>query len=191
MNKLSGLVLLFIGLWGVAPLGWAQGTTLPPDSIVVNGGFANLGAGWGWTYNLGIMTGSPLNFAYVYGTLYQDLNTVPGQAYQITFAMSGNLNLPQTAVLQVLWGSQTVGSPTWNPAGNSIYNRGWETETFEATATSASTLLTFSNPNVGTQDLPAVYAVSVIPVPEPSAMALLAVGVCSCALMQRRSRPRL
>jgi hypothetical protein len=162
-------------------------------NLVSNGGFEggynNGPRGWGWTYNVTLWSGFPGAaeggcYAGVDGTLYQDLHTTPGQAYELRFAMAGNFNQGQVAELDIQWGSLTLGSLTWNPAGHSINNLGWVWGDFEVTATASTTRLTFENPNVGTQNIPLLDAVQVIAVPEPSSLGLVSLGILG-GLMSR------
>jgi hypothetical protein len=116
------------------------------------------------------------SYGQVFGTLFQSLPTTPGQTYQLQFAMAGNLNFPDSAVLDVLWGGASVGSISWSPAGNNRQNLGWVWTDFYVTALTSSTELAFDNPNVGTENIPFLDAVTVEPVPEPSAASLLLLG---------------
>ncbi len=157
--------------------------TLPPGNLVQNGGFEQGLTVWGYTYNWGVAFGYPSaaegsNFADIYGTIYQTLATVPGQEYQLEFAISGNFNIASGEVLNALWGSDTVATATWNPAGHNVNNFGWVFTTVDVTATSSSTVLTFSDPFVGdgTQRIVNIDAVSVIAVPEPSSAFLIGLG---------------
>jgi len=165
--------------------------TLPPGNLVQNGGFEQGLTVWGWTYNFAVVLGVPnaaegSNYGQVYGTIYQTLATVPGQEYQLTFATSGNLNISSVQVDNALWGNSQVASASWNPAGHSVNDLGWVWTTVDVTASSSSTLLTFSNPYVGdgSQRIPSIDAVSVVAVPEPSSALLLGLG--GLALMLRR-----
>ena len=173
-GRASGALLsVAVGLWAFQ--------ARCQSNLVKNGGFENGLIGWGWTYNVALFSFSDPeggdNYVGVYGTLYQDLNTTPGQQYDVRFAMAGNFNLPQTAELDVQWGSLT-----WNPAGHSIYNLGWVWGDFDVTATSLTTRLTFKNPNVGTQNIPLLDAVQVVAVPEPSSLWLISVGILGALL---------
>jgi hypothetical protein len=172
-------------------------------NIVNNGGFEggwnNGPVGWQWTYNVGLDEGFSSaaqggSFAQVYGTLYQDLPTAPGHQYHIEFAMAGNYAVPQQAELDVQWGNTTVGSVTWDPAGHNVNNLGWVWGEFDVVATTTFTWLTFSNPNVGTENIPDLDAVSVVAVPEPSSLSLLCLGIAAITpglfRMRRQSPPR-
>ncbi len=160
-------------------------------NIVFNGGFEQGGAGWGWTYNLGIASGFPDaaeggNWADVYGTIYQDLPTLPGQRYHMQFALAGNFNISTPTVVNVLWDGVRVGNATWNPAGHNINNMGWVWSDFDLVAVDPSTRLTFDNPYVGDGSgrIARIDAISVTVVPEPSG--LLFFGLVGLAASKRR-----
>jgi hypothetical protein len=165
--------------------------TLPPGNLVQNGGFEQGLVDWGWTYNFGVWEGFPDaaeggNYGQVYGTIYQTLPTVPGQEYQLEFATSGNFNVSSVQVLNALWNGLQVASVSWNPSGHNVNNLGWVWTTVDVTASSSSTLLTFSNPYVGdgSQRIPNIDAISVVAVPEPSSTVLFGLG--GIALLLRR-----
>ena len=160
-------------------------------NIVQNGGFEQGYAGWGWTYNFGVWYGFPdaaegRNWGEVDGTIYQDLATIPGQQYQLQFALAGNLNISSSAVVNVLWGGNGIGSVSWNPAGHNINNMGWVWSDFDVTASSFTTRLTFANPYVGDGSgrIDLVDAISVVAIPEPSSLLLFGVGWL--ALLKRK-----
>jgi hypothetical protein len=158
----------------------SQSQLTAQQNIVQNGDFTSLSV-WGWTYNFAVAEGYQNaavgnSYGQVFGTLFQSLPTTPGQTYQLQFAMAGNLNFPDSAVLDVLWGGASVGSISWSPAGNNRQNLGWVWTDFYVTALTSSTELAFDNPNVGTENIPFLDAVTVEPVPEPSAASLLLLG---------------
>ncbi len=166
-------------------------------SIVQNGSFEQGFTGWGYTYNFGIAAGFPdaadgRNWAEVYGTIFQNLPTTPGQQYDLRFALAGNFNISSPAVTDVLWGSANIGSVSWNPAGHNINNMGWVWTDFIVTASTSTTLLTFENPYVGDGSgrIDRIDAVSVVAVPEPSSLLLLGLGVIALfglAIIRNRS----
>jgi len=172
------------------------------QNIVQNGSFDvgwenNSIIDWGYTYNEGLDEGCPDAdadgcYAEVYGTLFQDLQTVPGQTYQLQFALSG-ISVPST--LDVLWGGESIGSVSWSPAGHNADNMGWVWFDFDVTASSSSTQLAFDNPFLadGSGRIPDLDAVTVEAVPEPESLWLLGFGLlaifargqCSVAFASR------
>jgi hypothetical protein len=150
-------------------------------NLVQNGDFNEGLSVWGWTYNFGILEGVPYaaeggDIGLVDGTLFQTLQTTPGQAYQLQFAMAGTPNDPATEVLDVLWGGQSIVNLSWYPAGHSYSSGlGWEWIDIAVTASTSSTVLSFDNPNLGTN--PFLDAVSVKAIPEPSTIWLLSFGL--------------
>src|SRR6516164_1493223 len=84
-GRASGALLsVAVGLWAFQ--------ARCQSNLVKNGGFENGLIGWGWTYNVALFSFSDPeggdNYVGVYGTLYQDLNTTPGQQYDVRFAMA-------------------------------------------------------------------------------------------------------
>ncbi len=81
------------------------------------------------------------------GTLTTAFSTVAGQMYTVTFDLAGNPdNAPEVKTLTVNSGSGPT-TYTFNTAGKSRTNMGWESQTFYFTATSNSTTLTFTSLN--------------------------------------------
>jgi hypothetical protein len=155
------------------------------------GGWQNGPVGWGWTYNIGLFGATPSAanggfWADVYGTIYQDLQTLPGQQYHLRFALAGNFNISAPQVLNVLWDGVGEGNASWNPAGHNINNLGWVWSDFDLIATDSSTRLTFDNPYVGDGSgrIARIDAISVTVVPEPSG--LLFIGLGTLVLWKRR-----
>jgi hypothetical protein len=151
------------------------------QNLVQNGSFEggyNKGpVDWGWNYNVGLAEGfqdtaDGSDWAEVDGTLYQTIQTTPGQEYQIQFALSGNFNISAPTVVDVLWDGTSVGTVSWSPSGHSINNLGWVWTDFDVTAGTTSSLLTFENPFVGDGSgrIPNIDAVSVESVPEPASV---------------------
>jgi hypothetical protein len=189
VRSATGLLILCIAAWSVQ----GQGNLLRNGSF--EEGWSNGPIGWGWTYNVGQASGfsgaaDGRNWADVFGTLYQDLPTEPGQLYRLSFAMAGNFNIAELTVMNVLWGGSMVGTFTWNPAGRDINNLGWVYGDIEAVASASNTRLTFENPFVGTQTIIRLDAVEVTLVPEPSGFILFTLGALGL-LVVRRTRPRM
>src|SRR6267142_1331131 len=67
----------------------------PAQNIVVNGSFESYGPplnGWNTTESYNVGNSSPADgqlFVMLSGNLYQDLPTVPGQVYQLRYAVAG------------------------------------------------------------------------------------------------------
>ncbi len=151
-----------------------------PINLVQNGGFEQGLTGWGYTYNFGVWLGFPgapdgSNWGEVDGTLYQTLSTMPGQQYDLRFALAGNANISALTVMNVFLGGSLVGTLSWNPAGHNINNLGWIWGDFTVTATDPTTLLTFQNPYVGDGSgrVDLIDAISVTAVPECSSTLFL------------------
>lgn len=152
--------------------GWTQFGNLGGTSVIVcGGGCAESGA---FGVNLGAV-GVP-------GGIEQTLATISGQPYTISFWLLNNGGSPSSFTAN--FGSTTLLSLT-NPSafGYTLYS-------FDAVASSSSTLLQFSARND-----PAYFAfdnVSVVSassaVPEPSTWAMMLLGFCALGLALRGRR---
>jgi len=115
--------------------------------------------------------------------IFQDLATLPGTAYQLSFAFSPR---PGVAVnsLQVLWAGTPV--TTINSSGVGLPDTSWTVYTFNLTATAATTRLQFSG--LGPSDSLGEYvdAVSVSDVPEPSSVVLCMAGLAIAAVSRKK-----
>lgn len=77
--------------------------------------------------------------------IYQDVQTTPGQVYELTFAFSPRPEAPSIMenVLNVKWGALTLD--TIARASNSGNQTEWQKYTYHATATASTTRLEFSD----------------------------------------------
>lgn len=113
------------------------------------------------------------------GSIRQTLATVPGQQYDLRFAMAGNPGVswwPTTVRdMDLWWGGSVVDTLTFDTAGHTRLDMGWEGRAFVVTATSASTELKFESRTEGPYGM-TIDNVRVTPVPEPTTWILLAIG---------------
>jgi hypothetical protein len=129
------------------------------------------------------------------GSIYQDLTTVPGTTYVLSFAATGNPGAGQIMQMEVGWGGSTISSLSFDPTGFTFANPGWKVFTFDVTANTATTHLEFTNVTSGANaGGPVIDAVSVTAasVPEPSSLvmsSILLALVGGTALLKRRRRP--
>lgn len=83
------------------------------------------------------------------GTVSQTFPTVIGHTYEVSFDMAGNpAGFPLEKHLDVSVG----GAPesfTFDVTGKTLVDMGWETNTYEFTATSTSTTLSFASQDAG------------------------------------------
>jgi choice-of-anchor C domain-containing protein len=78
------------------------------------------------------------------GTISQNLSTVPGTSYSLSFALAGNpVCGSQVVKMQVVWGSSVVATLSFNTAGHSTTSMGWKHHKYTVQATSATTTLSF------------------------------------------------
>ena len=185
------------------------------NNIVLNGGFENpfLPAdsfayfssipGWQLAFGNAVeiqsgIAGAPYQdaqFAELDSTassgIYQDLATIPGAQYDLSFAFSPRPGIPSIQnQLQVLWGGEVIA--TIGPAGGTdLQNTVWTVYNYELTAHGESTRLEFAD--MGPSDSFGTYidAISVITaVPEPASFALIGVGLVTTGFIFRRARKR-
>ena len=119
-----------------------------------------------------------------------DLSTTVGQQYLLTFDLSGNPDGPPTTKrLQVQAGPATQSySYTLIPA-NTESNMLWKPQTLLFTATSASTMLTFTSLDSNSPWGPALDNVHMNAVPESSTVAIWSLlGVLGTCVSLRRKR---
>ena len=165
---------------------------LAQGNLVLNGSFEDRGNGLPppfWTGNFGLWLG-PIwgaadgrNHADIsHPSLFaaQTLNTVPGQLYRVSFAVSGNPSFPGVSIVQMSWGGMVAGNTTWVSPNN------WTYGNFDLVATSSSTVLQFQRNPASTSAGSFFDDVRVVAVPEPSALALLA--LCIPVLLAKRKR---
>ncbi|MFN7139311.1 MAG: immunoglobulin domain-containing protein, partial [Limisphaerales bacterium] len=151
-------------------LGFATSQGVAQANLLVNGGFesgwSNGIPGWHTSQNVGLASGysnaaEGTNYVRIYGTLSQDVPTIPGRLYQLRFAMAGNLEYPEQHILSVRWGNH-LSTATWDPTGKSSTNLGWSYVTHTLVATGTVMRLSFSNPAPETPAAPSLDAVSLV-----------------------------
>ena len=108
--------------------------------------------------------------------MYQDLATVAGQSYVLSFAYSPRPGVPESSNgIDIRWGALDLGTIQQTGIGHA--DTVWSIHTYELVATSSTTRLQFTA--VGTSDSLGGYldAVSVNPVPEPASLAMCGIAV--------------
>jgi choice-of-anchor C domain-containing protein len=176
------------------------------ETPVVAGSFVTYGAGssslTGWTIGGGGIDHIRTNWqaadgaqsldmsATSTGSISQTLTTVIGQSYTLSFALAGN---PDGGIktLAISFGGTPLTDQTFNTAGRSTSDMGWSVRSFFVTATSTSSVLTFTS-LTNTSAGPALDNVSVVAntaAPEPGALALALPGFAALGVVLRR-RPR-
>jgi hypothetical protein len=135
--------------------------------------------------------------ATVPGSIYQDISTSIGEAYTLTFAMSGWPSLGRIYDLAVLWGGRNVGTFQWIVGANqSATNMMWSDRTITGlVASSATTRLEFQDvSNRGYNTAAALDNVRLVPatvVPEPSSYVLMLTGLLALGVGRWRSKHRV
>ncbi|WP_282950020.1 MULTISPECIES: choice-of-anchor C family protein [unclassified Sphingopyxis] len=124
------------------------------------------------------------------GAIEQAIATVIGQAYEVTFWLAGNPDSgPQVKTVKVA-AANANGMFTFDTFGVSRAAMGWQKYTFNFTANSASTLLSFASQDAGAYGA-ALDTVSISAVPEPATWAMMLFGfVLVGGAMRRRTAAR-
>ena len=129
------------------------------------------------------------------GSISQTFDTVVGAVYTINFDLAGNPGGPPTIKqVQVLATGGTSQDYFFDITGRSEGNMGWTNQTYNFTATSASTTLSFTSFSNSASG-PALdnVRVSFVPptggeVPEPTTFAMMGAGAALMFAVSRRRR---
>ena len=119
---------------------------------------------------------------YTFDSIDQTLATTAGLTYDVNFFVNNKFG---NSAFQASWGGSQLLNITTSTPGSGQFPNGWINFDFQVTATSASTDLSFAGFSVGAVGLDNV---TVIPVPEPSSLALAGLGATGLALAVYRRR---
>ena len=192
MNLLTNRFTILTGALSAVVASTASG------NIVTNGGFTNGFNGWtmwgtaapggGGLAYLGSIGGDPMGGGGLTvaqfdcpgpGGMYQDLSTVAGEEYTVSFGLRKVTGSGNTNSFSLDFGSQTVmslvNSPTIDPIA--YYS-------FDMTATGSTERLQFNFQSAGFAWTVAAISVTPVPVPAPGAIALI--GLAGLAGGRRR-----
>ncbi|MBN2182108.1 MAG: choice-of-anchor C family protein [Sedimentisphaerales bacterium] len=124
---------------------------------------------------------------YSAGSIQQDIDTVVGSTYNVTFDMAGNPDgLPTIKQLVVEAIGVDAQAFDFNITGATKSNMGWTTMQWSFVANAATTTLKFTSLVGDTGWGPALDNVNVSVVPAPGALALLGIGTTLVGWMRRR-----
>jgi len=190
-SKISRVLLasIFLGSFNAS----AIEVPSPAGNIVQNGSFLGYSfSDWTWIGNEEI-DGNPNapNGIFAMPTdIYQILPTSPGQQYMLNFYMAADLYFAPSVTMNVDLNGETLSSITTPPyTYDNQINRDdqmrWQDYTYMFTASQSSTRLEFTDTT--TYDF-GLAAVSVIPVPEPSAMAFLCMALIAASVARYKAR---
>jgi hypothetical protein len=168
------------------------------DPVIANNSFSYLPSIPGWTLASGPaieiqnhVAGSPFagqQFVELdssaNSSMYQDLTTVAGQTYRLSFVYSPRPGVAESSNgIDVQWDGSDLGVIKQTGIGHP--DTVWTLHSFDLLATSSTTRLQFTA--VGTSDSLGGYldAVSVNAVPEPSVLALSGIAGLGCLAVRR------
>jgi choice-of-anchor C domain-containing protein len=174
VNPGSGFTTLFAG--STAITGWVVGG----DSIDYIGGY--------WQPEDGARSVDLSGNAN--GSIAQTFDTVAGQAYLVNFWLAGNPDGGPAAKIAISSadGSQLQSNTFTVTGANSHTNMGWAAYTYQFTAATNATTLSFASAT-NTAFGPALDNVSVsLAVPEPTSWALMLIGFGGLGAALRRQR---
>lgn len=109
--------------------------------------------------------------------LSQDITTVVGQDYEVTFDMAGNPAGPPVEKQMRVTIDSNIYDFSFNVTGCTRTDMGWETNSLIFTATDTTTSLKFANIGASTAYGAALDNVKMAPVPEPATGLLLFLGL--------------
>jgi choice-of-anchor C domain-containing protein len=129
------------------------------------------------------LTGSGL------GSISQDIPTVPGQSYELSFAFAGNPAWsdrdPLLVTMEFLWHGTVVDSLSFNTAGHTGTSMGWSYYDYQLTAATDLTRLTFGSLTASSNRGPAIDDVKLVVIPIPDS----GPGLVLCAMLLGFSLP--
>jgi len=207
VSRLLPLVVVLVAAAGVSRAGPIPLVNGDFESPVISGPIATYAAGstglTGWTISAGSVDqvapweqaggAQSLDLSGAdAGTIFQDVATVPGDAFLLTFSLAGNPDGgPAVRQVEVSWGGSPAGTISFDVTGKTRTNMGWTTEQLSLpAATGSSTRLQFRSLTAG-QFGPVIDNVAVSAVPLPAAVLAAPAALALAAILGRRRRTPL
>lgn len=192
MKKVSTILLTAVTVV-LAVRSYGFTVYIPPGNIVLNGNFNMAYTNWsgnipGWLpYN---WPSIPNNGAALAKDIYQILPTSPGQEYSLSFYTAADLYWSPSVNVTVALDSDTLASfatppYTYDPFVERYEQMHWQQLTYSFIASSSTTKLEFID--TSTYDF-GLAAVSVIAVPEPTTITLMAIAGTMMMIVRTRRR---
>lgn len=177
-NMITRLLIVVLAL--ITAEAWAYPVYIPPGNIVQNGSFQSYNTNWSGNVAayLGAWSSVPNDYAALATDIYQDLPTLPGQQYAISFYVAADLYWGPSVGIAVDLNEQTLTSLTtppytYDPQINRYDQMHWQQVNSSFVASAITTRLEFIDLNTPYFGL---AAISVNPVPEPTCIALCLLG---------------
>lgn len=187
------IALLAALLWLAATKSYSYTTALPSNNLVQNPYFGSGVADWSgsWVAILNAWSSMPNDNAVLGQDIYQNISTVPGMTYNISFYAAADLYFTPSVTIDLklndqLFNAYVTPSYVYNSGENRYDQMHWQDITATYVASSSTTQLEFVDAN--TYDF-GLTTISMVAVPEPTTTAFLAGGaVLGLVLRYRRAR---
>jgi len=115
----------------------------------------------------------------------QMIATTPGTPYHLSFFMGAEIyGGPTTRTMDVLWNGAVIGNPSFQYTAQGPTSMGWVQFSYDVVGT-GSDIIAFQSKTLGGYG-PALDAVSLVTVPEPSVVALSSIAAVTLLCYRRR-----
>lgn len=184
------VLLLTAALAQIPPEAQAYSVFIPPGNIVQNGSFQSVSTNWSGTASgyLLVWPSVPNDHCALAQDLYQDLPTVRGESYSLSFYAAADLFFGPSVTIAVDLNQRPLVSYAtpayaYNPLANRYDQMHWQEFTSSFVADANTTRLEFIDLN--TYDF-GLAAISVIAIPERTSTALFIAGAAGLIAIGRK-----